>query len=332
MNPKTSKVKHLSKLLSLILSKSLSGWAFKILRHRFRQTENTGAELHTYSKERFIFDASNFVFLLLITTSIISFLIGQYVLKNEGDLGNWNLLIGLILSVSLHDILKGTLESYNNLLLESVETENARKVNSTSISNEENTKKQRYFLAYLVTGNPKFEIAELKFIDIEDPIRKERDSIGINLFEENLSKEFDDEITLRKARYILINLPDKDFLQPIALKASMHALGKSNQSKIRKDHPEYKFFKDIYAYMKAWVMCSLDCSPNNPMPISVIGLNYPSPQTPNKQLYKVAIKYIRNILLEGPKAQTFLKTPEAKQELKRCLSLLLDEIENLKIK
>ena len=72
----------------------------------------------------------------------------------------------------------------------------------------------------------------------------------------------------------------------------------------------------------------MDCSPDNPMPISVIGLNYPSKESPNKQAYKVAFKYLINDLLESQTAKSFLKTPEAQKEFSRCLSLLIDRIKD----
>lgn len=327
MSNKTSQANHLSKIKSLLLSKSISSWMVRNLKLKFGFPRNKEPVLYPYSRERFISEISNFSFALLIIASVISFFLSYHILENK-SVQTWELLTGVILSASVHDILKGTIESHTGSLIKAIEIENNIDTSNYSRNNNlENESRQRYFLSCLVTDKPMFPIGDLKFVDIEQPITDEIDRIGSNVFSKSLSRKFEDEKKLRKARCIIMNLPDKDFFQPISLKASMHALGKSEKSEMKKGNLEYIFFRDIHAYMKAWVVCSIECSHNSLMPISVIGLNYPTSDNPNKGAYKIAIQYIIDDLLESPNSHDFLTFPKAKQELKRSLGLLIREIE-----
>ncbi|MBX2864040.1 MAG: hypothetical protein KTR27_10820, partial [Leptolyngbyaceae cyanobacterium MAG.088] len=91
---------------------------------------------------------------------------------------------------------------------------------------------------------------------------------------------------------------------------------------ISKPNPEYDLFKDIYAYLKAWVKCSLSHDSNQLMPISTIGLNYP-----NKDAYLTAFEFIVSNLLEKQGVEEFLPKPESRQILQDFLRELMHAID-----
>jgi hypothetical protein len=123
----------------------------------------------------------------------------------------------------------------------------------------------------------------------------------------------------RLIRCELINIPE-DFWQSLALSAAMHVLGSANPQEVDVN-PNYFLFQDIYAYLRAWVVCSIDNDGGKSMPIEVIGLHYPNTKSPNVKAYLDALAFIKDDLLErdGPKS---ICTPPILQSIK-------DRIEHL---
>lgn len=151
---------------------------------------------------------------------------------------------------------------------------------------------------------------------------------GANAFKVSLESEFKSNLEKREIKCIILNLSDQDFFRPITLKASMHALGLKHKNMLLEGTTYNIFWQDIYLFLKAWLVCSLDSDTGNPMPISAIGLNYPDKINPNKSRYKSAVHRIQFLLLNSEKSLTQLNHQPTIRRMNEGLDDLITLIDN----
>ena len=317
-NNKSPLSKAILQIRSFIFVNSLS-------RKLLKFTEKKAANQNIYykkpptrtNKTKFISDITKNWLLLLIFTFIASFWISEKITANNAS-DNWEWWLAVIpLLFSVNDIAKGILEGHVEILLKT-ETPHKRQ---TSESHPEYEKRQFFFLSCLISDQPKFEVKDLSFADISPSICEKKNNTRGKLFEISLHREFERELKHREAIRIITSLPDEDFLKPLALRACIHALSANGPEDFCEPDDRYPLLKDIYAYLKAWVRCSLTNDSNQLMPISVIGLNYSK-----KSAYKIALEFIIEDLLEREEASDFLTTIESKELFQDCLNKLIDLI------
>lgn len=154
------------------------------------------------------------------------------------------------------------------------------------------------YLAYLkqVLGSEKLQLHE-----ISSKLKQEY-SENRSAFEEKLNQGFKDSKTIREVRCIIHDLTD-EFWQQLAVRgiAIQFGLGKNEvKEKTKLGNDLHSLRVDIYAYLSAWLTCSIDNDLGFLMPIQPIGMRYMAGNSiPQKETYKGVIKAIEEIILDG---------------------------------
>jgi hypothetical protein len=99
---------------------------------------------------------------------------------------------------------------------------------------------------------------------------------------------------------------EDDPLRGIALSGALHAIGKdnANQQEIVEDTELRVLWHDIYVYLKTWLMLSI--KNEREMDLKNIRKRYPTPETPNKNYYIKAFKYIKNHSVRSEKLRDYI--------------------------
>lgn len=173
---------------------------------------------------------------------------------------------------------------------------------------------QKYYLSRIVFNSdnllPLTEIIDygLPLEGIYSSICQQAMRDGPEKYKRNLEKEFEEAVQKQQIRCKLISLSDEDFFRPISLAGAMYALGIDDKYRFRAGMDCHLFWRDIYLYMKAWVVCTIESRTGTALPLETIGLNYPSKETPNKRLYKKAFNYICMTLLNSEQSKRQIGT------------------------
>jgi hypothetical protein len=164
-------------------------------------------------------------------------------------------------------------------------------------------KRHEYYLSRLTNPTNTDGIArrrkleELFLSEISPRIREKITEQTLIEYEKSLQMKSSNLERLRSIRCSIHCIPDEVF-QEIALAASMKALGlrKDEQEKMGYGSDYYKFFIDVYSYLQAWMICSIDNDSGTSMPETIIGMNYPNPKAPEVSLYLDVFRRIRHSL------------------------------------
>ncbi|OUC13924.1 MAG: hypothetical protein B0A82_15005 [Alkalinema sp. CACIAM 70d] len=145
-----------------------------------------------------------------------------------------------------------------------------------------------YYLSRLTSTNSgiRRKLEELVLRDISPQIQEKITERTLIQYEKDLQMESAYLKQLRSIRCSIHSIPDEVF-QKIALTASMKTLGlqKNERSKMEYGSEYYTFFLDVYSYLQAWMICSIDNDSGTSMPETIIGMNYPSRSAPDVHLY-----------------------------------------------
>jgi len=154
------------------------------------------------------------------------------------------------------------------------------------------------YLAYLkqTLGSEKLQLQE-----VSSRLQEEY-SENRNAFEEKLTKGFEDSKANREVRCIIHDLTD-EFLQQLAVKGIADALSlkiEEVNERTRTGGDLLSLRVDIYAYLSAWLICSIDNDLGFLMPIQPIGMRYTRGNgAPDKDTYKNVIRAIGKIIADG---------------------------------
>lgn len=165
------------------------------------------------------------------------------------------------------------------------------------------------YLAYLkqTLGAEKLQLQEVS------SRLKEEYSENRSAFEDKLDEGFEGNKTIREVRCIIHDLTD-EFLQQLAVKGIADALGleiKDASERTNSGNDLCSLRVDIYAYLSAWLICSIDNDMGLLMPIQPIGMRYTGGgNTPDKETYKKVIQAIEKIIEDGRYA-TFKYYPDS---------------------
>ncbi|MEL7070092.1 MAG: hypothetical protein AAGN15_15755 [Cyanobacteria bacterium J06581_3] len=286
-------------------------------------------------EEQEAFNLAVFILALLVLACTISFFIGTVAgddARNVTKIANLTLVFG---GISLPSIFSfAVLRARAGLTVKAISEQKRIEHNSSSPSFENSQAlKHKYYLSRIAgEDGAAIPIANLALRDISKSLCEKIDKRGAAEFQIDLAKEFRKDRERRAIRCIISNLPDQEFFRSIASIATIHALNLKGSREEKKEQleqdPQTILCRDIYVFMKAWLVCSVDNYREIAMPVSTIGLNYPSKEHPNKQVYKVAFEYIEKNILERPFALVLLKdNSSAVRKLQEKISELIDLIE-----
>lgn len=177
-------------------------------------------------------------------------------------------------------------------LLEDLETLRNQIDNSTIKQNLDNK-----YLAFLKQS---LGAESLKLQAISPKLMNEY-SMNRSVFEEQLDSKYRYERNFREARCVIHELP-KGFLQVLAVKGISDALEiplRDAIERTKSGRDLHSFRVDLYAYLSAWLVCSLDNDNDMLMPLEPIGISYREQASPDKEAYKTAITKIGETILNG---------------------------------
>jgi len=158
--------------------------------------------------------------------------------------------------------------------------------------------KQNLDVKYLAYLKQTLGAEKLQLQEISSRLKEENRSA----FEEKLSKGFEGNKTIREVRCIIHDLTD-EFLQQLAVKGIADALGleiKDANARTNSGNDLCSLRVDIYAYLSAWLICSIDNDMGLLMPIHPIGMRYTrGGNAPDKETYKNVIQAVGKIIADG---------------------------------
>jgi hypothetical protein len=191
-------------------------------------------------------------------------------------------------------------------------------------------------LKYLAYVKPIIGADELKLQGVSPKLIEKRGK-NSRAFVDELDKEFEDHKIIREVRYIIHNLTD-DFLHQLAVKGVAEVLHLKIEDVYKRTEcgkDLYLLYIDIYAYLSAWLICSIDNDRGSLMPIGCIGMRYTGEgSTPDKETYKNIIQAIgkiveedRYIMYTDYPASNPLESKSVKDTIINYLGWLIDLIE-----
>ncbi|MEM6255324.1 MAG: hypothetical protein AAF821_20615 [Cyanobacteria bacterium P01_D01_bin.156] len=335
------------KIFAFLFQKSISRRLFRntinrVQKSSVKQQTNTFSTKEKSASEILIL----FVFLLLVGC-VVSFQIGHAVAQGK-TLKGWQIIGSLVAALPLFDLIRGFIEGSIDGV---IETEKFREKNITSLVTRDdhdqvsdtNYRRKRHYISCIISDNKSFGMKNLKISEVNKGILQDRDRKSDEELSSDLSELFEGEKKRRRVVCSIVQLPDQDFLFNVAAKVSVEILGKT-QKEISKSPTDHRFFEDIYIYLKAWLKCSVDSNESyildndadnfTVMPISYIGINYPTTNKPDKYLYIKAINYMINEIftedISGklfPDVEEYVASPEVRNYIKKYLKKLRSEID-----
>ena len=151
-------------------------------------------------------------------------------------------------------------------------------------------------------------------------------------FHEHLEKRFYNNEMRGKLRAVVISIKEKSWIQ-LATFAARHALCiKKEDINLLKTEPEYFLFLDIYLYLYAWLVSSIDndfATPTRYMPVKDIGLRYPTEESPDIDAYNKAFYCLIKLFETGDFVNRFSRIQELTEEQKETckeISVYLTEL------
>ncbi|MBD2256777.1 hypothetical protein [Pseudanabaena sp. FACHB-2040] len=121
-------------------------------------------------------------------------------------------------------------------------------------------------------------------------------------FGKKLDEEFRNNKASREVRCVIHDLPER-FLDQLAVQGIMDGLElefEEVSERIRAGNDLHSLRVDIYAYLSAWLVCSIDNDLGFLMPIGCIGMRHMNESgVPDKEAYKKIIRAIANSILNS---------------------------------
>jgi hypothetical protein len=142
---------------------------------------------------------------------------------------------------------------------------------------------------------------ELQLSGVSSKLIKERGE-NSSKFGDKLDERFKENKNIREVRCKIYSLTD-EFLKQLAFLGIRVALnlGVNDANEETKSGNDLHFLSlDVYAYLSAWLICSIDNDMGIPMPIACIGMRYTrGGNIPDKETYKDVIQAIKEIIVDG---------------------------------
>lgn len=177
--------------------------------------------------------------------------------------------------------------------------------NSTSIKNLD-----KNYLSYLqqYLGHDNFK---LQGVNQELKSQYSEDRLG---FKEKLDNDFTNSKNTRKVRCIIHDLNDT-FLHQLAVEGIIHGLDLKLDDVLERTktgNDLHSLRVDIYAYLSAWLICSIDNDLGVLMSIEPIGMRYMKEKNvPDKETYKKIIHAIQEVIRSENKYKNLIHYPDS---------------------
>jgi hypothetical protein len=166
---------------------------------------------------------------------------------------------------------------------------------------DESTIKYNSDFKYLAYIKPIIDCKKLPLSGVSSKFTTERGE-NFSAFEKRLDEGLKSNRNSREVRYKIYSLTD-EFLGKLALIGIQLALGLEKEAVNEKTEYGGKFhflLSDVYAYLSAWLICSIDNDMGDLMPIACIGMRYTTgDNVSDKETYKKVIKAIKKIIVDG---------------------------------
>jgi hypothetical protein len=178
------------------------------------------------------------------------------------------------------------------------------------------------YLAYI---KPIMGFNKLRLFEVSSKLTQECGQDN-SAFEKQLDIELEGNKNTREVRHLVHSLSD-DFLQQLAIEGIAEALhlepdDASERTNLGNDLRPLRV--DIYAYLSAWLICSIDNDMGVLMPMDCIGMEYKGEgNIPDKETYKNVIQAIREII-DKDKYVTFIDYPGDEPLLILVKSTIID--------
>lgn len=165
---------------------------------------------------------------------------------------------------------------------------------------DESIIKQNLDNKYLAYIKQTLGAEELRLQEVS-PRLKEKYSENRSAFEGKLDEGFEENKTKREVRCIIHSLTD-EFLQQLAVAGiaeALHLKKRDASERTNFGNDLCSLRVDIYAYLNAWLICSIDNDMGSLMPIQLIGMRYTrGGHAPDKEIYKNVIQAIKKIIVD----------------------------------
>jgi hypothetical protein len=157
-------------------------------------------------------------------------------------------------------------------------------------------------LKYLAYVKPIIGANKLKLQGVSPRLIEKRGKDS-RAFVDELDKEFEERKTIREVRCIIHSLTD-EFLQQLAVAGIAEALHLKKRDASKRTNPGNDLCSlrvDVYAYLSAWLICSIDNDMGTLMSIQLIDMRYTREghNAPDKEIYKNVIQAIKKIIVDG---------------------------------
>jgi hypothetical protein len=244
------------------------------------------------------------IILALLGAAIVAWIIPSLTTDQEGLKAVLELLIAAVAVKVGYDFVRDVIASEVGAALNKVKDEEGERLLQDLQTIQEqidNSRiKQNLDNKYLSFLKQTLGSESLRLQSVSTELMKEY-SVNRSEFERKLEADYRKERNFREARCVIHELP-KEFLQQLAVKGISKGLGLPLREAIERTEPGRDLESlriDLYAYLSAWLVCSLDNDNNMLMPLEPIGMSYEDKDSPNKEIYKKIIDAIGQVIING---------------------------------
>ena len=277
-----------------------------LTRSKFRILRLFGYLPQTDSEQQAVYRlVSFFLFCILLVVLVCLFVLGlvSFLTSNNVEISKpLEIIVALIFavigSVIGFDMVKEVIEAEIHMISEKrfqegkQEAQLDERIRSGS---EFRTSWEKYYLACI--GNSGISVSEVRLTDFSESLCSERNH-SLSQFMEGLEHSYSGRENKMRLRCAIHRLPDR-FWENIATAGALTGLGWQRKDLTKLEEEPYRLlFNDIYIYLKAWLICSIDNDTDMLMPVEPIGLRYlcdSSLDVPDIEVYRKAFLSIGEI-------------------------------------
>lgn len=239
----------------------------------------------------------------LLSISLAFFLAAINVWKISGEQGAFGLTITTALVLLGYDFVKDVIatefDAATEKIAEGVRDELNGQIQLLQIQLKSTNVRQRLDQNYLSYLKQSLGFENLKLQEIDTDLKKafSEDRLA---FGKKLDEEFRSSKAAREIRCLVHDLT-KEFLQQLAIQGIIDGLDLELREVLERTkggRDLHSLRVDIYAYLSAWLVCSIDNDLGWLMPIQPIGMRYTNENgEPDKETYRKIIQAIVNSIL-----------------------------------
>ncbi|MBD2067565.1 hypothetical protein H6F93_08465 [Leptolyngbya sp. FACHB-671] len=197
------------------------------------------------------------------------------------------------------DVIATEFDAATKSIEESVRNEFHQEVQALRIQLKNSNLRQRLDQNYLSYLKQSLGYENLKLQEVNSEL-KEAYSEDRLAFGKKLDEEFRNNKASREVRCVIHDL-NKEFLQQLAIQGIIDGLNLELEEvleRTRVGNDLHSLRVDIYAYLSAWLICSIDNDLGFLMPIQPIGMRYINEKgKPDKETYRKIVRAIANCIL-----------------------------------